>query len=71
MTRKDAYKCMNNGLSTHIIIDEIFKSFENKTCINCKYCDETKDTIIHCSKFEQYLPKAMGGCMEWEDKNAN
>lgn len=37
-----------------------------KQCSNCIFCDEVKERIIYCERFEQYMPIEIGKCDKWE-----
>jgi hypothetical protein len=57
-----------NGNALHIL-QHLEDFIENKKCEGCKHCDDVEDTIIHCTYFEEYLPKDIGKCNKWEGKN--
>ena len=41
---------------------------EHETCENCRYCDEFRDDILHCTYFEQFFPIEIGKCNKLENK---
>lgn len=50
------------------VIDEIFDSFENRTCDNCKYCSDIISNSYKCDLFECYQQKALKHCGNWQLK---
>lgn len=40
----------------------------NRDCKNCKFKDEDRDNIFHCEALEQYLPKKIKCCSDFEAK---
>lgn len=50
------------------VIRAIYEDLRSRKCANCKYCDEVRETLIHCEKFEQFMPIEIGKCDMWEQR---
>ena len=74
MTREEEEIISNQSdsiLALSVEIEKLHKEiddFESRTCENCRYCDEFKDDILHCTYFEQFFPTEIGKCDKWENR---
>lgn len=80
MTREEAYQVdilTRTGFNTKIVIDKIYDDFENKSCIDCRWCklggefenDECHNTSLSAHLEQGTMVSQDFCCNRWEARD--